>query len=219
MIETTDWLRDPQGHVIVDPVTGNPSQDPNLKVAGNAVPTDLIGITTSISYGHFTLSATADYRGGYKVFNSVGENMTFSGISTITTQTGRQRFVFPNSVIDQGNGKYVKNTNVTTDDAGYNFFGGSYLNIGSNYITSGDVWKLREVALRYDFPHTWYAKAKVFDDISFTLSGRNLLMLRPKTNIWTDPEFNDDTSNAVGRNTVGQIPPTRIINATLSLRF
>lgn len=219
MIETTDWLRDPQGHVIVDPVTGNPSQDPNLKVAGNAVPTDLLGLTTSISYGHFTLTATADYRGGYKVFNSVGENMTFSGISTITTQTGRQRFVFPNSVIDEGNGKYVKNTNVTTDDAGYNFFGGSYLNIGSNYITSGDVWKLREVALRYDFSHTWYAKAKVFDDISFTLSGRNLLMLRPKTNIWTDPEFNDDTSNAVGRNTVGQIPPTRIISATLSLRF
>lgn len=219
VIETRDWVRDNQGHVVVDPITGNPSQDPNLKIEGNAVPTDLIGINTSVSWKHFTLSASADYRGGYKVYNAFGSNMTFSGISPITTATGRQRFVFPNSVVDQGNGNYVKNTNVTTDDAGYNFWGGTYLNIGSNYITSGDVWKLREVAIRYDFPNKWYAKAKVFQDISFTLSGRNLIMLRPKTNIYTDPEFNDDTSNAVGRNTVNQIPPTRIFSATLSVRF
>jgi TonB-linked SusC/RagA family outer membrane protein len=219
VIETGDWTRDPQGHVIVDPVTGNPSLDPNLKIMGNAVPTDLFGFTTSVSWNHFTLTATADYRGGYKVFNQVGENMTFTGISTVTTATGRQRFVFPNSVIDEGGGKYVTNTNVTTDDAGYNFWGGTYLNVGSNYVTSGDVWKLREVAIRYDFPNKWYAAAKVFQDISFTLSGRNLLMLRPSTNSWTDPEFNDDTSNAVGRNTVGQAPPTRIISGTLSIRF
>jgi TonB-linked SusC/RagA family outer membrane protein len=219
VIETSDWTRNAQGQVIVDPVTGNPSIDPNLRIEGNAVPTDLLGINTSVSYKHFTLSATADYRGGYKVYNALGSSMTFSGISSITTATGRQRFVFPNSVIDEGGGKYVKNTNITTDDAGYNFWGGTYLNVGSNYVTSGNVWKLREVALRYDFPSKWYAKANVFQDISFTLSGRNLIMLRPKTNIWTDPEFNDDTSNAVGRNTVNQIPPTRIISATLSVRF
>jgi hypothetical protein len=219
VIETSDWVRDPQGHVIVDPITGNPSIDPNPKIMGNAVPTDLFGFTTSVSYKHFTLTATGDFRGGYKVYNAVGSNMTFTGISTVTTETGRQRFVFPNSVIDQGGGKYVTNTNVTTDDAGYNFWGGTYLNVGSNYITSGNVWKLRELALRFDLPNKWYAKAKVFQDISFSVFARNLLMLRPKTNIWTDPEFSDDTSNAVGRNTVNQIPPTRIIGLTLAVRF
>ena len=219
VIETGDWVRDPQGHVVVDPVTGNPSIDPNLKIVGNAVPTDLVGITTSVSWKHFTLTATADYRGGYKVFNQVGENMTFTGISFGYHGNRTQRFVFPNSVIDQGGGKYVQNTNVTTDDAGYNFWGGTYLSVGSNYVTSGDVWKLREVAIRYDFPNSWYEKAKVFQDISLTVSGRNLLMLRPSTNSWTDPEFNDDTSNAVGRNTVAQTPPTRIFSATLSIRF
>ena len=53
VIETGDWLRDPQGHVIVDPITGNPSVDPNLKIEGNAVPTDLVGITTSVSWKAF----------------------------------------------------------------------------------------------------------------------------------------------------------------------
>ncbi|MEO8416862.1 MAG: SusC/RagA family TonB-linked outer membrane protein, partial [Ginsengibacter sp.] len=200
-------------------VTGNPAYDPNLKMQGNANPTDLLGITTSVHWKNLTFSATADYRGGYKVFNQVGETMTFTGISTVTTGTGRQRFVFPNSVIDEGGGKYVKNTNVTTDDAGYNFWGGTYLNVGSNYITSGAFWKLREVVVKYDFPKKWYAGSKVFQEISFALSGRNLVMLRPKTNIWTDPEFSDDTSNAVGTNTVNQIPPTRIFSATLSVRF
>jgi TonB-linked SusC/RagA family outer membrane protein len=219
VIETGDWSRDPQGHVIVDAVTGNPTYDPNLKIQGNANPTDLLGLTTSVSWNNFTLSATADYRGGYKIFNYIGRTMDFTGISITTAKTGRQRFVFPNSVIDEGGGKYVENTNVTTDDAGYNFWGGSYLNVGSNYITSGAVWKLREVVLRYDFPKKWYSKSKIFQDISFTLSGRNLLMLRPKTNIWTDPEFSEDTGNAVGTNSVNQSPPTRIFSGTLSLRF
>jgi TonB-linked SusC/RagA family outer membrane protein len=219
VIETNDWLRDPNGHVIVDPVTGNPSIDPNLKIQGNANPTDLIGITTSVSWNRFTLSAVADYRGGNKVFNSIGNNMTFTGISTVTTTTGRQRFVFPNSVVDEGGGKYVTNTNVTTDDAGYNFWGGSYLNVGSNYITSGAFWKLREVVLKYDFPKKWYSSVKIVQEASFSISGRNLLMLRPKTNIWTDPEFNDNTSNATGTNSVNQAPPTRFFSATLSLMF
>ena len=219
VIETSDWTRDPQGQVIVDPVTGNPTEDPNLKVEGNANPTDLLGLTTTVSWNHFTLSATADYRGGYKVFNSLGQTMDFTGISLTSAITGRQRFVFPNSVIDEGGGKYVKNTNITTDDADYNFWGGSYLNVGSNYVTSGSFWKLREVVLRYDFPKKWYSKVKVFQDISFALSGRNLIMLRPKTNVWSDPEFNDDTSNAVGTNSVNESPPTRIFSATLSLTF
>src|SRR5665213_239699 len=219
VIETGDWLRDPQGHVIVDPVTGNPTSDPNLKIQGNANPTDLLGLTSSVSWNHFTLSATADYRGGYKVYNALGQTMDFTGISITSASTGRQRFVFPNSVIDEGGGKYVQNTNVTTDDAGYNFWGGSYLNVGSNYITSGAVWKLREVVLRYDFPKKWISGLKIIQDASFSLSGRNLLMLRPKTNLWTDPEFNEDTSNAVGRNSVNQGPPTRIFGATLAVRF
>ena len=61
----------------------------------------------------------------------------------------------------------LTNTNVTTDDAGYNFWGGSYLNVGSNYITSGSVWKLREVVLRYDFPKKWYSQIKDFPGYKF----------------------------------------------------
>jgi hypothetical protein len=125
--------------------------------------------------------------------------------------------VFPNSVIETAPGKYVTNTNVTVNDANYNLFPGLFNYIQSPYVTSAAAWKLREVSLTYEFPRSLLLKTKVIQRASFTLSGRNLLLIRPKTNQWTDPEFSEDTSNAVGENSINQAPPTRIMGATLSI--
>jgi len=63
-------------------------------------------------------------------------------------------------------------------------------------------------------------KLKVIQAASLTLSGRNLLMFRPKDNIWTDPEFsNAGVDNAVGLTNIFQTPPTRIFGATLNVTF
>lgn len=219
VIETHDWLRDPaNGKVIVDPSTGNPSTDPNLKILGQATPKDILGITSNLTWKNFTFAATVDYRGGYKIFNSIGEYMDFTGITTTTAATGRQRFVFPNSEY-MVNGKPVANTSVTTDDANYNFWPGSYDNVGANYVISAACWKLRELSISYNIPRSIFAATKIVQGAVLTISGRNLIMIRPKTNVWTDPEFNEDTGNDVGRNSVNQAPPTRIFSATLGLTF
>ena len=86
-------------------------------------------------------------------------------------------------------------------------------------MVSADAWKLREAAISYDIPRNIYASAKVIQKATFTVSGRNLIMLRPKTNVWTDPEFSEDTGNGVGRTSESQAPPTRIFSATLSITF
>ena len=218
-LQVTDFNRDPNGHVIVDAVTGNPSTNPNLVKAGNTNPTDLLGITTSLTWKAFTFTATADYRGGYKVYNSIGSYIDFTGISAMSASSGRQRFVFPNSVIDQGGGKYVTNTNVTVDDANFNFWPGLWSNANANYVTSASFWKLREVAISYEIPRKVFAATKIIQKATFTLSGRNLLMLTPKTEQWTDPEFSNTTGNAVGTSTTGQAPPTRFFSATLAITF
>lgn len=218
-IEVTDWVRDPQGHVIVDPVTGLPSTNPNPVAVGNATPKDILGISTNFRWKSFTLTATADYRGGYKTYNSIGQFMSFTGSSLYSAATNRQRFVFPNSVIDEGGGKYVTNTNVTVNDANYNLFPGLFNYIQSPYVTSAAAWKLREVSITYELPKSILRPTKVIQRASLTISGRNLLMIRPKTNQYTDPEFSEDTSNAVGENSINQAPPTRIMGATLSITF
>ncbi len=220
VIEGTDYNRDPAGQVIVNAVTGLPSQNPSPVIFGQANPTDLVGITTNLTYKALTLTITADYRGGAKILNNLQPSIDYSGNGVNTAATGRQNFVFPNSVIQNAQGAYVKNTNVTVDDANFNFWpSGYWYQINSNYITSADVWKIRTVALSYNFPQRWMTASKVVQHATFTLSGRNLFMFRPKTNRSVDPEFSEDTGNDVGRTGEGQGPPTRILSANLAIQF
>jgi len=219
VIEGNDWVRDPNGHVIVNAVTGLPSIGSSLVNLGNATPKDIVGITSSVQWKNFTLTATADYRGGYKTYNNIAQFMAFTGSSSYTAATNRERFVFPNSVIDEGGGKYVTNTNVIVNDANFNLFPGLFNNVASPWVQSAAAWKLREVAVSYNIPMKVFGTQKLVKQAVFTVSGRNLLMLRPKTNQWSDPEFSEDTSNAVGENSINQAPPTRIFGATLSVTF
>lgn len=129
-------------------------------------------------------------------------------------------FVIPNSVTDDGSGKYTANTNVATIDANWRFWANTWNAVGAPYINSADFWKIREVSLNYDFPKRLLSRLKVVQMASFTLSGRNLFMFRPKDNVWTDPEFsNAGTGNAVGLTNIFQTPPTRIFGATLNVTF
>jgi TonB-linked SusC/RagA family outer membrane protein len=221
VIEATDWARDPSGHVIVSATTGLPSIDPNLKVLGNANPKYIMGLSTTVAWKRLSLTVTGDYRGGYKTFNSIGQFMAFTGVSSYTTQTNRQRFVFPNSVIldPGGSGKYITNTSTEVNDANFNLFPGLFNQVGSPWVESAAAWKIREVAVSYNIPVTAFGNQQLVKNAVLTVSARNLFMFRPKTNLWTDPEFGEDTSNAVGENSINQAPPTRIFGATLAVTF
>ena len=69
------------------------------------------------------------------------------------------------------------------------------------------------------FPKAWLRDVKFIKNVNLAVSGRYLLMFRPSTNKWTDPEFSEDTGNAVGRTSVNQIPPTRIFSGTIAVTF
>ena len=102
MFKLTDYRRDDQGRIIVDRVTGYPSLDPNLRRFGRTMPTTLIGINPSFSYKGITLNITADYRGGHQVYHGIGPDMDFTGSSKRSGTNGRQKFIIPNSVYDDG---------------------------------------------------------------------------------------------------------------------
>ena len=219
VIKTTDWVRDPQGHVIVDAVTGNPSRDANQKIYGQANPKYRLGLNSSLSYKGLTLSVTAEYRAGGYIYNQLGQNIEFGGIGYQSAQAGRQRFVFPNSVIAKSDGTYVPNTNITLNDGNYNFWQGLYNTVGGNYVTSSDFWKIREIALNYQLPSRWMQNSGFIKRASIGVNGRNLFMWRPASNQWTDPEFSIDNGNANGVTTESQPPPARIFGANLTITF
>jgi outer membrane receptor protein involved in Fe transport len=222
-MKVTEYYKDPQGRVIVDAVNGSPSINPLPKIIGQTVPKHLIGIQTNLTWKGFTFAASADYRGGHVFRTGLYSDLLFTGIGEFSAASGRERFVYPNSVINTGtsaNPVYVVNTNITTQDGGATFWTGNMRSVGEYGTNSADVWKLREVSLSYELPKSALAWSNnSIAGVRIGLVGRNLLMLLPKNNIYTDPEFSTTTGNEVGYSTSGQTPATRSYGLNITLTF
>jgi hypothetical protein len=220
VFKLTDYLRDPEGRVIVDAVSGLPGMDPAPKIFGRTLPKYILGINPSISWKGLTVTATAEYRGGNQVLHGIGPNLDFTGISKRSATHGRKRFVFPNSVYWDGS-KYIENTTIATPSGGYGFWeqGAFNTNIQSNYLSSAAFWKIREIAITWEVPARLVARTKIVKKAVLGAVARNIFTWLPKSNEWTDPEFSNNTGNGQGVNNINNTPPTRIFGGTLTLTF
>ncbi|GAA4324292.1 SusC/RagA family TonB-linked outer membrane protein [Mucilaginibacter gynuensis] len=217
----SDYKRDDQGRVIVDRITGYPSPTEAQVYLGNTSPKQRLGLNMEVKYKSVRVAALAEYRGGFVIYNSGAGTYDFSGASVRTTTFNRERFVMPNSSYeDPANpGKYIANTNVLVADGGAGFFADNNrnLNVASNYVYNGASWKLREVSIAYDLPKSLLGTQKYIKGATISVQGRNLALWLPKSNLYTDPEFNFTDGNAIGITSLGQTPPTRYFGATLSV--
>jgi TonB-linked SusC/RagA family outer membrane protein len=219
-----DYKRDPQGRVIIDRSTGLPTKSDTISILGNGVAKHRLSLDGAVKYKNFSLSYLFEYRGGYQTYNAMGPEMDWSGTGYRTAIYDRQRFVFPNSVYLDASGKYVENTDITVKNGnGNNGFWTDGINrdVSSNYVTSGDFWKLRELALAYDLPASVFGKTKAIKGVRISVQGRNLFMWMAKDNYYTDPEYSDggNDTNGIGLTGIGQTPPSRFYGATLSVKF
>ena len=237
LLKVFAYKRDPAGRVIVNAETGYPSLAADLKDIGQTNAKYRLGLTTGFKFKGVSLNAVAEYRAGNYIYHGSGATSWFTGIGSATAAYGRERFVFPNSVIANADGSFTPNTTVTVKDGGVGAWDSNLRNFGENFVTSAAFWKLRELAISYEIPKSILASTKFIKNASIGLVGRNLFMLLPKENIYTDPEFsnsqNDNISstnlgvggnaansgNAVGLNAVAQTPPTRTYGFTVNLGF
>lgn len=226
VFKMTDYNRDPAtGKVIVDRTTGMPSLTNAQVQVGNTLPSDILNLNLNMNWKNISLAIVGQYSTGNKIVaDQLGEFMDDNGISERSGSFGRRAFVYPNSVYDDGTGKFVENTNVFTKTYGRLFYNDD-LNTGAitNYLASGAFFKLREVSLTYIFPASLFTKGAL-KGATAGFSGRNLLMWLPKSNQWTDPEFsangnNAFTGNATGRSTAFNLPPTRFMGVNVTFQF
>ena len=218
IIKGSDWNRDPEGRIIVDPKTGFPSLNAVPKLFGSGYAPRSAGINTTFSYKGITLGVVAEGRFGAVINNDLGGDLDFTGVSWYSAQTGRQVFVIPNSSYLVGD-KYVANTNITVDDGNNGFWASAWNSAASPYVNSADFWKLREVSLSYTLPQNIITRTKFLKEVIIGLFGRNLATKRAKQNVWSDPEYSNTSGNGLGTTDINQTPPSRYYGATLSVTF
>ena len=216
MIRTTAYQRDDLGRVIVGD-NGDPLQSPEMKSVGKTTPDYTVGLNTNIRYKNFNFYAVMDYRTGHVFYNDIVSALEFTGLTQHSATSNRQPFVFPNSSYSDGNGGYIANTNRPTTGGGNDFWD-SYGDVAENYITDATTLKIREVSLSYDFNGDLLDKLGM-DGLTLGVFGGNLFTFRPKDNVYTDPEFNFTTSNAIGIGSQAQTAPTRQYGISLSANF
>jgi len=228
VFKLTDYVRDAQGRVIVDSKTGMPTQNPNLTMFGRTSPEHLLGLNLGVNWKGLSFRMVWDYRGGSQmVADQLGGFLDDNGISARSAQNGRRAFIFPNSVYDDGTGKFVENTSVYTQTYGRLFWNSDLnTNVTTNYLASANFWKLREMSVTYDVPTRVLGSrlGNAIKGLTIGVNGRNLLMFVHESNQWTDPEYSASgnsayTGNATGRSTAFNMPPTRLFGANITVRF
>ena len=221
--QLSDYLRDSAtGKVIVDPVTGFPTQSSGLAIKGRTLPLWIVGFTPSYSLGGFSISMTWEFKGGNDFYSGLGPDEDFAGISAASAEYGRQRFVFPNSVYKNAGGKYVPNTNIQVQDGNLGFWTGANTRTGiaTNYFASANALRLREVNISYSLPDKMLGHNKIIKKVTVSAVGKNLFLIVPKSNQWGDPEFNyANTGNTFGLGSGFQSPPARLFGGSITVQF
>src|SRR6187401_444914 len=231
--------RTEDGTLLINQTSGMPMVDPNDDMVGDPNADFKIGITNTITYKGFQLSALFDWTQGGDFYSETINSMLGRGVTKDVEDRETSRViegVYSNTSPVIGadgknhytpllvGGKPVSNqTRVTTNDL---FFtqgtGASFATNGAfEYsIFDGTVYRLREVVLSYSLPSTILTKLKL-TAITFSVSGRNLWFLAPNVPKYThfDPDINSSTSaNAQGVEN-GGAPSTRRIGVNLNITF
>lgn len=192
------------GQVVVNPYTGFPLPNStplyglNLTKGymGSGLYTYQMGLTNTFTYKHWALSGSLDFRYGGVMYSETANLALFVGNAAPTAYNGRRPFIFPNSVVDAGNGKYSPNTTyIGSSGAGevdqfYNAYSESNSFSGAadqQRIIDKSFLKLRDINLSYSLPSGWVSGIRA-SSASVGVYGRNFLLWTPKNNVYVDPE-------------------------------
>ena len=154
------YQRNKKGEVLISPTTGLPLVSDEWSVVGDRQPDMEFGITTSVSWKNFRLSALASGKLGFTVVNGTKRDMMSTGSSEESVTLREAGPVVFKGVIKDGNEDSANPTR--------NTIAVTYDNYGSSIYTGGDEdWleedvnflRLSEVRLSYNVPSSWLKRA------------------------------------------------------------
>ncbi|WP_299825076.1 SusC/RagA family TonB-linked outer membrane protein [uncultured Pontibacter sp.] len=211
-----DYLRDPQGRIVVNPATGRPRSSTEQTYQGSIQPDWTGGLVNTFKYKGARLSIVFDTRQGGKMYSRTRATQRFAGTAPETIYNDRQPFIIPNSVVEVGTtGEYAENTTPLTNSNLYDYWGN--LPEGTNIIDASFT-KLREVSLSYRLPASITEKT-FLGNIEVGVSGRNLILWTPDENTYIDPEMNSFGNGNLQGYDFTSTPSTRSWGANIRVTF
>jgi TonB-linked SusC/RagA family outer membrane protein len=213
------YERNDAGQVLISPTTGLPITAATWSVIGDREPKVRFGITTSLTYSDFSLSAVLSGRYHATVVNGTKRVMLSTGTSLESVDLREGPAVIFNGVLKDGNenSKTPTQNNIEVDYSTGVFAGGDedWLEKDVNYIN------LQELRLAYRLPNTLLKKAKVISMASVFVTGNDLLTLTNYSGI--DAVGNTVSAAAGGTGGEGydvwSLPNPRRISAGISITF
>lgn len=244
-----DGIRDDNGNMLSDKDRSpqgyyrTTANEANQEFIGNIQPKVIGGLGANFSYKNLSLDIMTDFRFGGYVLNNAMHYPTARGVSTYSLQYrdldfGGQPYMFKGHELTNGmvipgvvevrdaDGNvtgYEPNTTPTPADAynniTYNWGNGGGGTTYAFSVKENSYWKLREIALGYDFPKTWISKA-AFQKLRVSVFARNLFYFY-KSLDEIDPESSNNGSTSwTGQSGVGySSSPTRTFGLSLRATF
>lgn len=184
----TDYLRNKNGDILINPVSGMPIKDTNFTPMGDAAPDLGIGLNNSFTYKNWNLSFLMDIRKGGDIYNATEAYLYARGMSTLTLDREQPRII--KGVMRDG----LENSDNPTPNniVVIPYITTSYYSTNYNvrdFIEKDINWiRLKEVTLRYNLPKKLFANSKVFKNASVYATGTDLLLLTNYKGV--DPSVN-----------------------------
>lgn len=218
------YQRNDNGDVLISPTTGLPLVDSEWSIVGDREPKIRFGITTSLNYKDFRLSAMFAGRYGATVVNGTKRDMMSTGTSWESVKLREQDPVVFKGVLKDGN-ENSDNPTVNTISVTYKAYGTTvftgydedWLEKNVNYL------RLQELRLSYNVP-TKYLK-KMFNGL---ISNATLYATGNDLATWTNYSGIDAVGNTVSAAAGGvggegydlwSLPNPRSIGFGISITF
>ena len=201
--------RSPDGQFIINATTGTFAAGIAGSVLADPNPDFRLGVTNTITYKMFSLSALIDYRQGGDIVSFTAGFGKSAGTIKETAVDRELPRIIPGVILD-ATGKYIPNTIQIPSQVYWRSFGlQSDLN-----VYDATVFRVREISLGVNIPADVTKKARL-SGARFSVFGRNLFYDAPNSPI--DPEVNTaGASNILGLE-IQSAPNHRSMGVSLNL--
>ena len=225
-------LRAPDGQLLISPETGGMIIANEESEIGDPNPDFKLGVTNTLTYKGFILSALWDMTKGGDIYSVTVQSLLGRGV-TKDTRDREYGVIIPGVYGDANtgepilvDGKTVQNhTILTYNDLWFSpntTVGNTFaINTGAEWsVYDATVYRLREVTLGYEFPKSLFSKLPI-GSITLSFTGRNLWFLAPNMPRYTnfDPEVNSFGATSTQGIELSAAPTTKRYGINLAVTF